>query len=141
MGKWLPIVIFLLWIGASALIFYAWAKRRKARALEAAAKEQGKDPIKECASHGGTCCGLHAICERGLPKHPDDIYFDDEELDRFAGRGAEEYTPEEVEEFREIMMTTLPEELGMWARCLGRRGITLPSAVRDEMLLLMKELE
>lgn len=139
MARLLPIVLLLLWLGASALIFYAWARRRKARGAAAAASATaGGTPTTDgCTSHGGICCGLHEVCEKGLPKRSDDLYFDDEELDRFTGRTPDSYTPEEVDEFRRVMLTTLPEELTEWARCIGRRGITLPTSLRAELLALI----
>lgn len=63
-------------------------------------------------------------------------YFDDEELDRFQGRTADAYTEAEEEEFREVLYTTLPREVGDWLRSLQLRGIELPESLRDEALLL-----
>lgn len=89
------------------------------------------------------CCGQHAVCERDklraayMAVRPE--YFDDEELDRFAGRGADGYTAEEEAEFREVLYTTLEAEVGDWLRSLQLRGIELPSALRDEALLIVGE--
>jgi hypothetical protein len=66
-------------------------------------------------------------------------YFDDEELDRFHGRASDDYSEEEEEEFREVLMTTLTREVGDWLRSLELRGINLPDGVKDEALLLMNE--
>lgn len=133
----IPIVILLLWVAASALIFYAWARRRKLRNLGATLLKADSTQAETCLSHGGICCGLHAVCEKGLPKRSEDLYFDDEELDRFTGRSPETYSDEEATEFRHIMLTTLPHELLTWANCLGKRGIMLPPSVRDEMLTIV----
>lgn len=87
------------------------------------------------------CCGQHAVCEKELLRSaeaPVD-YFDDEELDRFRGRTAEDYTPEEEEEFREVLYTTLQNEVEDWVLSLESRGIELPAAVRDEALLIIGE--
>ena len=87
------------------------------------------------------CCGQHAVCEKELlraAETPID-YFDDEELDRFRGRAATDYTDEEVEEFREVLYTTLAREVEDWVRSLDSRGIELPTAVRDEALLIIGE--
>lgn len=128
----LPLVILLLWLGVSALIFYAWAKRRKARMAAAASGDAGEG-ASSCGSHDGICCGMHDVCEKGLPKRTPDLYFDDEELDRYAGRKADSYTPDEIEEFREVILTTLPEERAKWLGCLGRRGITPPREILKEL--------
>ena len=64
-------------------------------------------------------------------------YFDDEELDRFIGRAANEYTSEEEEEFREVLYTTLTHEVADWLRSLQLRGIELPEGLRDEALMMI----
>ena len=53
------------------------------------------------------CCGQHEVCEKDslLAAVSKGIeYYDDEELDRFRGRASDDYTDEEVEEFREVML-------------------------------------
>lgn len=88
------------------------------------------------------CCGMHITCERDslLAKVSEKIeYFDDEELDRFAGRDAASYTPEETEEFRDVLITLLPDDIAPWARSIQLRGITLPPEVRDELLMIVAE--
>lgn len=88
------------------------------------------------------CCGMHITCEKDslLAAVSQKIeYYDDEELDRFAGRGADAYTPEESDEFRDVMMTMRPDEIAGWARSLQLRGITLPQDVRDELILIVSE--
>lgn len=88
------------------------------------------------------CCGMHITCERDslLAAVSTKVeYFDDEELDRFAGRGATDYTDTEIEEFRDILLTLLPDDIAPWARSLQLRGINLPDPVRDELLLIVAE--
>lgn len=86
------------------------------------------------------CCGQHAVCEKELlmkaAASPIE-YFDDEELDRFIGRAADDYTPAEEEEFREVLYTMFTREVGDWLRSLQLRGINLPDGLRDEVLLLV----
>lgn len=84
------------------------------------------------------CCGQHQICEKesllaAVSKQIE--YYDDEELDRFKGRSAEEYSPEEADEFREIMYTMKEEEVAGWCRSLQLRGIELPDEIKDELFL------
>lgn len=64
-------------------------------------------------------------------------YYDDEELDRFSGREAEDYTSDEIDEFRDIMLSLLPADVEGWGISLEKRGISLPSALADEYLLLL----
>lgn len=88
------------------------------------------------------CCGMHITCERDslLSAMSDKIvYYDDEELDRFIGRQANEYSNSEIEQFRDVLLTLLPEDIAGWARSIQLRGIELPEAVRDELLMIVSE--
>ena len=85
------------------------------------------------------CCGLHDVCEKGLSGKSAPIYFDDEELDRFAGREPETYSAEETEEFREVLYTLLSEDVYQWGLSLTERGVAMPSALRDEWIMLITD--
>lgn len=88
------------------------------------------------------CCGMHVTCERDslIAAVSEEIeYFDDEELDAYAGRGADAYSPEEVEQFRDILITLLPDDIAPWARSIQLRGITLPQEIREELLMIVAE--
>lgn len=88
------------------------------------------------------CCGMHITCEKDslLASVSDSIvYYEDEELDRFAGRGANDYTDTEIEEFRDILLTLHPDEIAGWGRNIQLRGITLPTEVREELLMIVAE--
>lgn len=61
-------------------------------------------------------------------------YFDDEELDAFAGRPADGYTEAETDQFAYVMETMQDADLRPWMRSLGLRGIELPEALRDELI-------
>ena len=88
------------------------------------------------------CCGMHLVCEKtSLSVVSDEIvYYDDEELDRFAGRSPESYSAAETEEFRDILLTLLPQDVAGWARSITLRKIELPPEVKDELLLLVSDL-
>lgn len=90
----------------------------------------------------GECCGLHLVCEKDSlsPTSDEIIYYDDEELDRFIGRDPNSYTPEETDEFRDVLMTLLPEDVPGWARSVTQRRLELPPDVRDELLMLVNDL-
>lgn len=93
-------------------------------------------------SQNEECCGMHVTCERDslLTAVADKIeYYEDEELDRFAGRPSDAYSPEETDEFREVLLTLRPDEIAGWARSIQLRGITLPADVRDELLMIVAE--
>lgn len=88
------------------------------------------------------CCGMHITCERDslLASVSDKIeYYDDEELDVYKGRGADDYSEEETEQFRDVLLTLLPEDIAGWGRSIQLRGIELPSPVKEELLMIVAE--
>ena len=97
-------------------------------------------PAAESHDHhdgeNGVCCGKHSNCEKGYDTV--NLYFDDEELDRFKGVAQEDYTDSDVEEFRHILYTMKKEEVDTWAHCLQTRGIEIPQEIKDEILLILQ---
>jgi len=87
------------------------------------------------------CCGMHLVCEREtlLQPDPEIIYYDDEELDAYAGRPAESYTAAEAEQFAYVLHTMHENEVAGWVRSLQLRNILLPLPIRDEALLIVRE--
>ncbi len=85
------------------------------------------------------CCGLHAICEKTGQINEPPVYYDDEELDRFAGRAADAYTDQETEEFRDVLLTLLPSDAPGWSISLEKRRINLPQELQPELELLLSE--
>lgn len=87
------------------------------------------------------CCGMHITCERDSLSVTDTniIYYDDEELDRYAGISADDYDESQIEEFRDILLTLIPTDIAPWARSLQLRGINLPTTVRDELLMIVAD--
>lgn len=84
------------------------------------------------------CCGQHLVCEKlDSPYREKPVYFDDEELDRFKGRPQDEYTLDEEEEFREILLTMRHDEVPQWLESLNQREISLPDGLRDEVMLYL----
>ena len=89
------------------------------------------------------CCGQHQVCPSdsllaGMSK--DIEYYEDEDLDAFRGREANDYTTEEVERFEDVLNTMREDEVAGWIRSLQLRGINLPTEVRDEALLIVGEI-
>lgn len=115
-------------------------KHEKGRATGEGGQEISQDELQEEDSHGEICCGRHLVCDKSLSPMPDEeiVYYEDEELDRFADRPDNDYTPEEIEEFREVMTTMLPSDLPGWVRSLQLRRISLPLDLRDELFLLLE---
>lgn len=104
--------------------------------------EKSDKNSSDCSDgHGEICCGRHLVCEKSLSPEPGEkiLYYDDEELDAYAGRPADSYSDGELEEFRDVMTTLRPEELAPWARSLQLRQIQLPLPLRDEFFLLLED--
>lgn len=106
-------------------------------------KDEGY-PVPENATNipeEDMCCGQHLMCEKTALAITSDeiIYYDDEELDRFAGRTSDSYTHEETEEFRDVLLTLLPSDVAGWAKSITLRRIQLPEDVRDELFMLVSE--
>lgn len=90
----------------------------------------------------GECCGMHITCEKDslLASVSNEIvYYDDEELDVYAGRKATDYNDEEVEQFRDVLLTLLPQDIAGWGRSIQLRGIELPTIVREELIMIVAE--
>lgn len=93
-----------------------------------------EDPEQEC-------CGLHAVCEKKAAALDGPDYYDDEELDRYAGRDGASYTDDEIEEFRQVLYTLIPADIFPWGGALTRRGVNLPDQLRDEWIMLCQDTE
>lgn len=101
-----------------------------------------EDVMATSDSDDSQCCGMHITCEKDslLASVSKEIeYYDDEELDRFRGRRADDYSDDETEEFRNVLLTLLPQDIAGWGRSIQLRGIELPAAVREELLMIVAE--
>lgn len=86
------------------------------------------------------CCGRHIVCEKlDSPFTEKPQYYDDEELDAYSGTPEDGYTPSQIEEFREILITLRQEEIRGWLDSLALRHIVLPLPLRDEVIMLLEE--
>lgn len=87
------------------------------------------------------CCGMHITCEKDslATLSTEIIYYDDEELDAYRGIAPDGYSDSQIEEFRDVLLTLLPEDIAGWARSLRLRGIEMPACVKEELLLLVSE--
>ena len=92
---------------------------------------------------GTECCGMHEVCEKesllaAVSKEVE--YYEDEELDRFRGRDGADYSSDEIEEFRYVLETMREDEVAGWCRSLQLRGVALPEALKDEVIMIVGEL-
>ena len=123
---------------AVGLLLY-WHDRRQRK--KPGGGEKPTESVEEGHGAGGVCCGLHLVCEKGFPKNENSTpeYFEDEELDRFCGRAADDYDEAETEEFRDVLLTLRREEVALWAQSLEQRGLVMPAIVKEELMLLLSE--
>lgn len=102
-------------------------------------KGETDKPIEEkggCA----TCSGNDPKCEQEcmMEAATKEIeYYDDEQLDDYRGRPADQYSDDEAEDFREVLYTMRQDEVKGWARSLTLRGINVPNQIKDELILLI----
>lgn len=88
------------------------------------------------------CCGQHEMCEKesllaAVSKQIE--YYDDEELDAYRGIQADAYTPEQIEQFRDVLYTMEETEVAGWVRSLMLRSVELPDELKDEVFLIVGE--
>lgn len=121
------LIIALIVLGLfSALLGYISHRKGENEEIVAAAPT--------CATCDGTAssrCEQECMMEAAT-KEID--YFDDEELDAYKGRPAEDYTDQEVEQFAEVLYTMKPHEVAAWNRSLILRGINMPNQLKDEVI-------
>ncbi len=97
-------------------------------------------PSQGCADES---CGIRPICPSeqllmGECKQ-EVVYYDDEELDAFAGRDSLAYTPDEEEQWRDVLYTLQPSELLGWGQSIKHRGLVMPASIQAEFLQLATE--
>ena len=86
---------------------------------------------------GGTC---NLDCMTPVIKQDID-YYDDEELDVFKGRAADQYSDDEAEEFRNVFYTMQEEDVPGWVKSLQQREVNLPDSLKDEVLMVIRDLK
>ena len=133
------------------VLLWAWEKMRGGKPLHHHTPHPSNPPAPPDTSDNSDisdtptpepaiCCGLHAICEKTGQVNEPPVYYDDEELDVYAGREAESYSDEEIEIFRDVLLTLRPEDAPGWAVSLQRRHINLPAPLKPELDLILTEL-
>ncbi len=125
-------IIALASLGVLAGIISLFTRRKDGR----------EDSIVIASSDCSTCSGEDEGCEQTCIMEAATrpvVYYDDEELDRFKGRSATDYSEEEVEEFTEVLYTMKPEEVKGWNRSLILRGINFPNLIKDELIAMIEE--
>lgn len=126
----LPLILFIV-LAIVIIVLFEIRERRRA-----------KQPQKEVVSQRPEgCCGEHLVCEREtlLQTSAKPEYYDDEELDAFAGISADEYTDAQREAIRSVFATLQESDVPGWCRSMQLRNIALPEDIREEALLIVRE--
>lgn len=98
------------------------------------------EPPVQQDSCSADCCGSNEVCPSEMMlRHINDpiVYYDDEELDAFKGRAANDYNDEELEQWRDVLYTLKHDDLMGWERSIKKRGIILPEVIKDEFISLL----
>ncbi|MBO5863640.1 MAG: phospholipase, partial [Paludibacteraceae bacterium] len=87
-------MIFLIAIFLSLIAVFVLLKK-------ATEKDESPAAQNEVPTDDSGCCGAHEVCEKDslLNTQNKFEYYDDEELDQFAGMKSEEYSETDIEEF------------------------------------------
>jgi len=95
----------------------------------------------EATNPASDCCGAHEVCEFDQIKADETIieYYDDEELDEYKNKSENDYTSNQIDQFREVLYTLKSEEIRYWLLSIERRKIILPSILMSEARNLMAE--
>lgn len=122
---------FLLLLLAGVLLFLFLLMRRSvSRGAEKSRR------VKGCSVGDGCCGGSNCHKKKQKPRVQ---YFEDEELDRFKDRSPNDYTEEELKEWREVLETLSPIEVKEWLTSLERRGLELPAALSERLSISRQE--
>lgn len=134
---WILIISLLILALMAAIIglFYNRKIRKKI--------EQGElTEFPEIKTIDSECCGQHTTCEKdsllaAVSKQIE--YYDDEDLDAYAGIESDQYISEQIEKFKEVFYTMQETDVAGWNRSLQLRGINLPDELKDEVFLIVGE--
>ncbi|MYM12453.1 phospholipase [Muribaculum intestinale] len=140
--KVILIISLILLIAGVVLWIHDRITRRHNGGSVTSEEVQSAATAQEDETDSEDCCGMHMTCERDsllTAVSPEVVYYDDEELDRFRGRGADDYSDEEIEEFRDVLLTLLPDDIAGWGRSIQMRDINLPTSIRQELLMIVAE--
>ena len=102
-------------------------------------REEKKDDAPVGCEDSG--CGLKTVCSRKDNQPTPEDYYDDEELDSYKGRAADDYTESEVNEFGEVLATLRKEEVTPWLNSLCTRGINLPRQLQHAAIEMAHQKE
>lgn len=128
------ILLIIICLVACALLVFIVINHRRNVANEPKEEPRVVDKNIEC-------CGAHEVCEAEtlLAMSAEIIYYSDEELDAYRGIAPDAYTDEQIDEFREVLLTLQLHEVSGWLKSLQLRQIEVPVAIRDEALMIVED--
>ena len=133
----LPLILFIV-LGLVIVVLTEIHERRK-KANSQKPKANSQEPTPNSRPEG--CCGEHLVCEREtlLQTNAKIEYYDDEELDALAGIDPADFSPAQMNLFRDVFSTLQEADVPGWCRSLQLRNIALPPDIREEALLIVRE--
>lgn len=120
-------------IGVVAYVFFGLRNR-----LNKSLPNKEEEGKKSCID--SDTCGVSCFCDDNSLRrqmNQEITYFEDEELDKYRSTPADGYTPQQVDEFYEVLTTLQPNEIPDWLHSLKLRGINLPDALKEEVRIMM----
>jgi len=96
--------------------------------------------VTEAPATCSTCNGTSDKCEQECMMEAatrEIEYYDDEELDKYAGIRSADYTDDEAEDFAYVLDTMNPCDVAGWCRSLNLRGIELPDQIKDDVIMII----
>jgi len=144
-----PALILLVVLLAGGVVAWLLERLQPPRQVpndQATQEPQASDTAQTTPQQGcaDASCALRSVCPSeqllaGQCSNDATAYYEDEELDNYAGRGADSYTPDELEQWRDVLYTLRPDDLIGWGQSIQRRGIVMPADIRDEFIQLVNE--
>ncbi|MFV0391388.1 MAG: phospholipase [Paludibacteraceae bacterium] len=125
----IALILILIFVGI--VVFTATYFNRKDK----------NEPIEIVVSENVECCGAHEVCDRENLQVVDMKieYFDDEELDTFAGVSPEKYTKQQINTISDVFYSMKENDVAPWLRSLQLRDIQLPDFLKEEAFLIVGE--
>lgn len=136
-----PALILIALLGITGLILYLLDRRSERRAHGGVSDDDATAPTPATSEACGSC-SLDEVCigTAAIACQVEPItYYDDEELDAYAGHDDADYTDTEVEQWRDVLYTLQPSDLVGWGQSIKKRGIVMPRAIHDEFMMLVSE--
>lgn len=123
-------IYLLAGIVVALIVAFIFSRRSK--------ESNGGEEQKQMADD---CCGAHEVCESdSLLSSSDKVeYYEDEELDAFKEKSADSYNDDQIEQFREVLITLKEREVAGWLKSLQIRGVNPPEIIREEALMIVAD--